>query len=203
MFGQEMSTSPPITKFWSWFSSNHREIAEAYDCGDSARLERLFTNRLPETTDALNWEMGPYYHPGYTLVLSPTVRENLPFTKRMVSEAPVIPDWHFLPAKPPKNLLKLHFELPHASVCADDWRYVLLAYPDGFMELDILIPANAPFSDSQDPLICDLLVESLIGEAARLEHIGRITPLRVDAATAPRGIAITSMKNHINERLHQ
>jgi len=198
-----MSPSPPITKFWSWFSANHREIAEAYDCGDSERLERLFTNRLPETTAALNWEMGPYHHPSYTLVLSPTVGENLPLTRRMVSEAPVIPGWHFLPAKPPKDLLQLQFELPHASVCADDWRYVLLAYPDGFMELDILIPANAPFSDSQDRLICELLVESLIGEEARLEHIGRITPLRVDASTAPCGIAITSLKDHINERLQQ
>jgi hypothetical protein len=198
-----MSTSPPITKFWSWFSANYREISEAYDCGDSERLERLFTNRLPDTTVALNWEMGPYHDPDYTLVLSPTVRENIPLTKRMVSEAPLIPGWHFLPAKPPKELLSLRFELPQASVCADDWRYVLLAYPDGFMELDILIPANAPFSDSQDPLICELLVESLIGEAARLEHIGRITPLRVDAASASRGIAITSLKDHINERLHE
>lgn len=198
-----MSASPPISKFWAWFCASQGEIAEAYERGDSAMLERLFTNRLPDTTVALNWEIGPYHHPDHTLVLSPTVRENLPITRRMVSEAPVISGWHFLPAKPPKDLLRLHFELPHTSICADDWRYVLLAYPDGFMELDILIPANAPFSDSQDALICELLVESLIGEATRLEHIGRITPLRIDESTVSRGIAVTSMKDHINERLHQ
>ena len=201
MFSQEMSASLPIAKFWSWFIDNLHDISEAYDCGDSERLGILFAGRLPKTVCAINWEIGPYHHPERTLILSPTVRENLPLTKKLVSEAPAIPGWHFLPAKPPKVLLSLQFELPGASACADEWRYILYAYPDGLMELEILIPADAPFPKVRDRLICEILVDSLIGEETRLNHIVGITPLRIDAFSALHGIAVTSMKDQINKRL--
>ena len=188
-------------EFWRWFRLHHREVAEAYDREDQYKLEELFADRLPTPVVALNWEIGPYFAPDYTLVLSPTVRDNLPLTKQMVSTAPSIERWHFLPAKPPKGLRRLEFRLPDASALADDWRYVMLAYPDGFMELDVLIPGDVAFSESRDQLFSELVVEALLGEEVRLQHIGRINSERVAPLPCSRGIPITSLREHVRERL--
>jgi hypothetical protein len=198
-----MRPVPSIGEFWKWFEDHHPDIAEAYDMGAEDRLEELFEGRLPNTSVALNWELGPYHHPDYTLVLSPTVRENLPLTKRMVAEAPAIQGWKFYHAKPPKRLASLTFSSGVSTVVADDWRYIMALYPDGFMELDILIPAATKSRPAQDYLFCELLVEALLGEERRLLHIGRVTPIRQETTDIPRGIPIRSLPHHVDEELHR
>jgi hypothetical protein len=149
-----MRSMPSIAEFWKWFEDHHLDIAEAYDIRAYDRLEELFEGRLPNPSVALNRVLGPYHHPDYTLVLSPTVGQNLPLTKRMVAEAPVIQGWRFLHAKPPKKLTSLTFSSGASTVVADDWRYIMALYPDGFMELDILIPAPTQSRPAQDLVFC-------------------------------------------------
>jgi hypothetical protein len=53
------------------------------------------TEQIKRIHALLNWEIGPYYHPESTLVISPSVRENIPLAQRIVVAAPDLSGWHF------------------------------------------------------------------------------------------------------------
>ncbi len=94
-------------------------------------LAANLTERVKQLEARLNWEMGPYHHPDNTLVISPSVRENIELAQQVVAGAPALAGWHFLPAKPTKVLKRLVMELPGitgASVCGDDWVYRLTSW---------------------------------------------------------------------------
>lgn len=188
-----------ICDFWAWFAANSERVREAYDRGDFEWIDGAVIPRLEKIAPDITWEMGPYCHPHYAFVLSPTTRENLATTKRAVALAPTIDGWRFLPAKPAKELLSLEFVIEANSVNADTWRYRLTSYNKGeFVDIEILFDtANAPPSEDED-VFCELVVEALIGEELRLDRVGYLSPRTVDDVLAiERAAPMTHLMKHL------
>ena len=150
---------------------------------------------MSRLADHLSWEFGPYNHPDRTFVLSPVVRENLRITRAVVAKAPNMSGWHFLDAKPPKDLKGLTFCLGEQTVRADDWQYQLVSYNQGEF-VDIVLLFDDPIAN--ESIFCELVVESLLGEERRLESVGYISASDSDADLEP--ASLTPIR-YLNEHL--
>jgi hypothetical protein len=183
----------PIATFWDWFAENHEQAATASADGDADWLHANLTARVKRIEPRLNWEMGPYYHPDRTLVISPSVRANLGLARRVVAVAPRLPGWRFLPAKPPKRLKRLAMQLPGvegAEVCADGWTYRLTAYNQGeFFDVEVFTDVTRPMGERDLETLTHHLIEALLGEEVYLERIAAVTVLR--PGDAPAGENVT------------
>jgi hypothetical protein len=198
-----MKEVDPVAGFWKWFEDHAGEIESAYSRGDIDWLDLEISPRVDEMANGLNWEIGPYFDPENTFVLSPGVRGNLPFTRSAVELAPAMPGWHFVHAKPAKVLNSLVFEACESSVVADDWRYRLTSYRSGeFVDIDLLIDDGCELPSGQEQLFGDLVVESLIGEECRLDRVGVIAVTRVhNVMSEERSTAIRHLPDHLSKVL--
>ena len=189
----------PVAELWAWFERHADEIRAAYDRGDNDWLDCQISLRIARIQESLNWEIGPYNHPDDTFVLSPTIRENLPITRRAIETAPELKGWKFVPAKPPKELNSLVFRTDDSEICADDWRYRLTAYSSGeFVDIELLINAESGLPTAQEATFTELVVESLIGEECRLDRVGYLTPTIVaDNTMEERSTPIRHLNDHL------
>lgn len=178
------------------------EIERAYMAGDAGFLAGQLTPRVHSIEARLNWEIGPYYDPDLTLVFSPSVRENIDLAIRVTVAAPEIPNWHFLPAKPPKTMTSLVMRLPfgsEAEICADDWCYRVTAYNNcEFFDIEVFSKAPVCVKESDLLLLTHLLIEALVGEVTYLERIGAVTVYRPsDPRTRERTTALRFLGEHL------
>ena len=192
----------PVAAFWKWFKTFRREVENAYAAGDTSWLDSEFTKRVRAIEPNLNWEIGPYFDPEFTLVISPSIRENIELAKGVIRAAPQIPSWHFLAAKPPKRMTRLVMTLPFrpdVEICGDEWAYRLTSYNNGEF-FDIEVFSDAPSSMLQDDLIVltHCLIEALVGEFVYLEKVGAVTIYR---PTDPRSLEDTTALRFLNEHL--
>jgi hypothetical protein len=175
-----------IAAFWKWFCDWHGDIATAYGNGDSFWLDTNLSEQVKRLESRLNWEMGPYQHPDNTLVISPSVRENIELAQRIVEGAPALEGWHFLPAKPPKVLKRLAMELPGiagAEVCGDEWVYRLTSYNSmEFLDIEVFTDYVGPASDKHLELLMRRLIECLVGEVMYLEKFAAVKVIRGEEA---------------------
>lgn len=180
--GVTIAGTPRIRAFWGWFATHHQGVKAAYSQGDVGWLDVNLTAQVKRIEPRLNWELGPYYHPDNTLVISPSVRENIELARRIVAAAPQLTGWHFLPAKPPKELNRLAMELPGSpgvEVCGDTWAYRLTAYNQmEFFDIEVFTDVEGPISDRDLELLTRRLIESLVGEVLYLERIGAVKVIR-------------------------
>ena len=194
-----MTLSPTIRSFWRWFNGNADAVALAYDTADLGWLHAELSPRVSGLGSSINWEIGPYHHPDRTLVLSPTLRENLPITRSAVASAPTLDGWRFLHSKPAKDLARLEFAAGGHTCNADGWHYVLTAYAGGdFVDIDLYLDCPVPTAE----LFCELVVEALIGEEDRLERVGCVTPHVVTSSGLPTNATpIPYLRYHLDETL--
>ena len=175
-----------ITAFWSWFHDWHEDVAAAYASDDSLWLNMNLTEQVRQLEPRLNWEMGPYYRPDSTLVISPSVRDNIELARLIVAGAPALPGWRFLPAKPPKDLKRLAMELPGmagAELCGDDWVYHLKSYNKmEFFDIEVFTNYVGPASDKHLELLTCRLIECLVGEEIYLERFAAVKVIRATVA---------------------
>ncbi|MEL7500747.1 MAG: hypothetical protein AAFN77_24350 [Planctomycetota bacterium] len=192
-----------VVEFWNWFASNASRIHDAYRRDEDGWLDTNISPRIDRIADHLNWELGPYNDPDDTFVLSPTIRDNLPVTRAAIAIAPQIAGWHFLPAKPAKELLSLTFCAHECKINADDWRYRLTAYNNGeFVEIEIFVNASSGFPSGLDDLFCELVIESLLGEEYRLDRVGYlILNIVNDNTTIEKSTSIKHLKDHLAQVL--
>lgn len=173
-----MNGEAKIAAFWEWFADNGADVEAFYTAGALDWLDANLTPRVQRMHEALNWEIGPYHHPENTLVISPGIRDNLALAEHIVAAAPPTPGWHFLPAKPPKELKRLAMGLPHvagAEICADGWSYRLTAYNQmEFFDIDVFADAAALVGDKDLVLLTRRLIEALVGERLYLERFAAV-----------------------------
>jgi hypothetical protein len=180
---RKAQTTKRIKSFWDWFATNCNHVATAYATDDERWLGSNITPRIKAIQPSLNWELGPYRHPEQTLIISPTIRENLKLSEDVVTAAPEVAAWHFLPAKPPKQLNSLVMKLPGrqgAEVCADDWMYQLTAYNQmEFFDIEVFTDTAADRVEKTNLLLLTrLLIEALVGERLFLERFADVKVYR-------------------------
>lgn len=192
----------PTAAFWKWFKTFCREVEGAYSAGDTNWLNSELTKRIRSIEPNLNWEIGPYADPEFTLVISPSIRENIELAKEVIRAAPQMSGWHFLAAKPPKRMTRLVMTLPfrpNVQICGDEWVYRLTSYNNGEF-FDIEVFTDAPSSMLQDDLLVlsHCLIEALVGEFVYLDRIGSVTVYR---PTDSRSLENTTSLRLLNEHL--
>jgi len=181
-----IASKSKIAAFWDWFADWRSDIVVAYTSGDTFWLDTNLTAKVKAIHRDLNWEMGPYHDPDSTLVISPTVRDNIKLAQQIVGAAPPNPGWHFLPAKPPKELIGLVMELPGVSgaqVCGDKWVYRLTSYNKlEFFDIEVFTDYAGSMSNSHLELLIRRLIESLVGEFLYLDKIAAVKVMRATEA---------------------
>jgi len=197
-----------VVAFWNWFRDWHEDIASAYASGDSFWLDANLTERVKQIERRLNWEMGPYHDPDNTLAISPSVRENIELAQRIVAAAPSLAGWHFLSAKPPKELNRLAMELPGvqgAEVCGDEWVYRLTAYNKiAFFDIEVFTDYAGPAADCHLELLTRRLIECTVGEVPYLEKFAAVKVFRGTEARPPEKLtAFPALGRHIAHLLQQ
>ena len=125
-------------------------------------------------------------------------RRVLPLTREIVSRAPIVPGWEFLPLRPKKNW-DLRFEIEGESgpieVDARSWRFVAYRYPDGVYDLVVSIGAEAALGPADRDLAVRIAVEGQLGEEALLTRInGLEAVVELSTAEASRSRPLTSLE---------
>jgi hypothetical protein len=199
-----MNIDSRIADFWRWFVDWHLDVAEAYAADDMHWLAANLTERVQRIEPRLNWEIGPYRHPDNTLVISPSVRDNIELARNIAAAAPELPGWHILPAKPPKELTSLAMELPGspgAVICGDDWSYQLVGYDRmSFFDIEVFTDVSAldgAVSDRDLRLLTHRLIESLVGEVLYLERIADVTIQRSGVHPAKKTTSLGLLGKHL------
>jgi hypothetical protein len=116
-----------IRSFWDWFATIAQRLSD--DFGNASLIEEL-DQRVSGLAQVM-WEIGPGSTTENMLAISPDGDAALlPLTKRIVTQAPSVTGWEFLPARPAKPepfRLKLRGG-PGGDIEIDarPWRYLLL-----------------------------------------------------------------------------
>lgn len=111
--------------------------------------------------------------------------------------------WTIYCDKPPKDLSKLIIEVHGAEVCCDDWRYRMTAYNNGeFVDHEIFFEESTAPPDGKEDVLCELLVEALVGQAISLERIGCIDNSGVpDVEQVDRATPMRHLRRHLDDVL--
>jgi hypothetical protein len=193
-----MPSTSDIEAFWRFFARSAGLLAENLDNQSAqAELDAEVTKLGP-----FGWEIGPGRQRAYSLAFSPNGDENLLRAAReIVAMAPDVPDWELHPAKPPKQWdLRLAFEVNEKSVSVDarPWRYVLLDYGDGVLDLTLEAPDLASLDEEVRAAVAEVVVEGILGEECRIERIGTIDVVaKLAPDEDPDGSPISVLAKHV------
>ena len=123
-----------------------------------------------------DWEIGPVGDNGLFLALSPCGDlEKYRITKRIVTLAPSIVGWTFLPARPRKNWDRVFLWSIRGQIDASLWRLVCFKYPDGLFELAFLDETMPELPPDEKLALVEFVVASEIGEEASMTQICKIS----------------------------
>jgi len=196
-----VASIPPneaIQSFWTWFESVATSLADDFE--QEPILDQL-DEALSELGDVV-WELGPGVSAECALAISPDGDLDwLPATRRIVALAPRLPRWEFHPARPPRPWSPT-FMIGDSEVDASDWRYVLLAFPDGIFDL-VLEQGNAVGLDEDDRYAAAvILLDGLLGEATRLSRIQDLEVVdHFDAEQIEQASDIVNLPAHLQSLL--
>jgi hypothetical protein len=186
-----MPKDDDVREFWLWFESVASAFAENYLQSDLAvELDRRVCG-----LGCFAWELGPGLTEPNALVISPGGDpQRLQQTRAIVARAPDILNWEFHPAIPPKQW-KMVFTMEDSmggeqEVDANDWRYVLLRYPDGVHEIHIEAHNTAHLSESCRDEAALIALDGMLGEERRIEAVQLVSSvLKFDEKFEPKAQA--------------
>lgn len=168
-----------ILSFWTWFCAVAADLAKDFE--NDPLLTELDA-RVSAMGD-ISWEIGPGAEKECALTLSPDGSHDwFTLTQRAVAMAPELPAWEFHSARQKKEW-KLQFSMAVAdgrvvNVDARPWRYVLLRFPDGSLEI-IIEQSNLIGIDEDSRYTAAVIVlDGILGEALRLLSLKYITPVQ-------------------------
>lgn len=175
-----------IDNFYGWLVPNLPKIF------DSKSVQNTLSEKLKGLNPELRWEIGPGENAECFLAFSPNLKfELLDFTRLLVSKAPSVPGWEFLPAKPRKKWknrktrIKCKGEV--VEFIFDEWRYFLTSFNDGeFFDVNLVPVGYDEFEEKDLRYAGDLFVEFELGEELYIEIIDRVNivrPAEVDCDT--------------------
>jgi hypothetical protein len=189
-------------EFWAWFSAIAQDLASDFE---NEELLAALDERVRLVRDDLSWEIGPGTSKANRLIISPNLSPELyPLTKAIVSIAPEIGDWEFSPARLPKQwdyVLELKTNAKMINIDVSKWKFVLLKYPAGEIEI-VLTGDNLVGTDKeQRDLLAALVLENCLGEAVILEAIDCFEAVeKLDERLGSRARPIQELRSALNLR---
>ncbi len=159
-----------IEEFWRWFSGIARDLSMEPENKD---LLQKLDSKVRSLHPAIAWEIGPGERDTWQLVISPDLDPDLlPVTEAIISHAPTISGWEFHAARQPKdwnNEFEMERNGGSVSIDARDWKYVLLRYPDGNVEI-LLHGDNAKHLSKEERWqAASIFLQGILGEKPLLD----------------------------------
>lgn len=199
-----MINDKKIQAFWQWFRSVASDFEKSLN--DPVLLAKLDA-QIAELGD-FAWEIGPGQRTDYALTISPGGdRELLSRTQEIVGIAPAIAAWEFFAAKPPKQWDPV-FSFENSDgrevhIDATKWRYVLLKYPDGMLEILIEAPNLQELREEDQLLAAEIVLDGFMGEQNRLELVDEIVVVpQIDVRFENSANPIANIANHFAKNAH-
>jgi hypothetical protein len=189
-----------ISAFWAWFATIADKLGDDFD---NETLQDELDARLAGLGE-IAWELGPGSTAENALAISPDGDpELLPLTQRIVSMAPELSRWEFLPARPARAA-SLEFSIATSSggelsIDARSWRYVLFKFPDTMFDI-VLEQGDLPDASEDDRYIAAaVLLDGLLGEGKRLLRIRDVEPvIALSPEQAKKANPITVLSEHLD-----
>lgn len=165
-----------IKNFWDWFEAQEEKFRKITD----ARLVREMLDNQVLQFGGFYWEIGEGREKPHSFTISPNGNaELLQRSLAIMEDAPESPHWEFYGAKPPRDW-DFTFEMYDSFVVkrkidAAEWEYIMRMTPDRKIKL-LLYSENIDFLDMDEKLAAaNLVVNNIIGEAAKINHIESVT----------------------------
>ena len=172
------SIKEEIGKFWNWFQINSKSL-EKKEISHKHILE-LEQNLF--AIHKLDWELGPGRSKPFMLSLSPNGDPNLfELTKQIVEEAPLLDDWEFFPAKPPRDwnlVFQLSYEGREVLIDGKQWEFLAFKFKDGTFDLDFKPVEGIGLPDEYLNWAATILVDGELGEDRRIRTIANIATVK-------------------------
>jgi hypothetical protein len=157
-----------ILDFWIWFAKNSNNLqSDGYDQNILNELNNFISNW------DLGWEIGPGLSKENSLTISPNGNKDLlDKTNGIINKAPKLDNWEFYSTKQSKEnwhlarLVDTDFEID-----ASNWKYVLLKYEDGKVEVLIKADELSHLDKETKELAADLILTNLLGEELKIQTI--------------------------------
>jgi hypothetical protein len=192
-----------IESFYEWFRVSGDELARA-------RTESPVVAELDERVHALDprlsWEIGPGTQQDHCLAISPNGDAALiELCRKITQSAPLINGWEFRPFRQPKNHpFVVEWDLQDAglTVDPDTAEYVLLRFADGTYDMYLRVSDGSFASHGDATRFGFVLVESVIGEEARMALIRNVEVVRTfPARVLGRETRLAHLRAHIDQLL--
>ena len=191
--------SPEVRQFWAWFVTIAPRLETDFE-------HPILLAELDERVSMLGdvgWEIGPGRTCENALTISPDGDpEMLRVTKAIVSASPRVPAWEFHAARQPRtpNLtftLDAPAGLPRV-IDASGWRYALLRYPDGMVEILLEQQNLADLREEDRYTAAVLFIDGTVGEETRLRCICEVTPVvRLPLPQADKANDVAVLAEHL------
>lgn len=176
-----------LEDFWQWFSA-----ASAVIASDPTRQDILgeLDRRIQGIDSRLSWEIGPGQKADWALTISPNLDPALAsVTRLVVTHAPKVAGWEFNATRPPKQWNRKFDLVGNAGkhcVDASGWRFAMLKYPDGCLEVLVCSGPLAEVTEEQRQEMVHIVLESELGEETLLDpNLGFALVEHVEAELEP------------------
>lgn len=168
-------------RFWQWFSAISDQLAS--DPENAEILAELDAN-VTALNQRFSWEIGPGRTAEWCLTISPNLDASLlADTESVIASAPLLRGWEFESTRA-RKAWDGRFEMERddgnvLSLDTSDWRYVLLRYPDGAVEIVLQSKQAAGLGTDERWTAAAIVLEGLLGELALIRGISSFDLLEV------------------------
>ncbi len=166
-----------IEEFWYWFSSETDNLANLIENKDYSAVAALLEPQVKRLHRDLAWEVGPGNNsPCQMTITSAGNRSLRSETDRIISYAPIHPDWEFHASRQPGEM-PAEVSVPERDlvVPTQDWKFS--PHDDlesGKVDL-IIVDAMLATTDKNSAFSAAFIVlDTLLGEDAVEDSIGKI-----------------------------
>ncbi len=174
---QQMLASK-IDSFWDWFLEEEENIKDFFEEEEVIDKDALVDTINERVLDfgLFRWEIGPGQRRPFYLLISPNGNaERLRLSKRIMEDAPDLPDWEFYPARPSRSDA-LQFRLydnfmTEQAIDASNWQYVLLDTPTEKVDILLEAPNIAGLDEETQWVAGEQGVTNLLGEEQKIARV--------------------------------
>jgi hypothetical protein len=164
-----------INDFWSWFVEHEEKFRIIRD--PHAAREMLDNQILQFGVFA--WEIGEGRDKPHTFTISPNGNSKmLRRSQAIIGEAPEMKHWEFFAARPARDwdfILEMYDSfMVKQQVDSAEWEYLFRLTPE-FKVRILLYAENIDFFDDDDKRsAADFVINSIIGEADKIDYVDSI-----------------------------
>ena len=164
-----------INDFWNWFAEHEEKFRIIQD---PHAVREMLDNQILQF-GAFAWEIGEGKDKPHTLTISPNGNSKLlRRSQAIIGEAPDSKYWEFFAAKPPRDwdfIMEMYDAfMVKQTVDTAEWEYLFRMTPE--FKLRILLYAENidSFDEDDKKSASDFVVDSIIGEADRIDFVDSI-----------------------------